>query len=122
MSPTFRAYSNRVPKNGPSPDELFVEHAKWLAFERNSLQWPKYWRAVIFKIERRDDILTGTTTYMVLPRNPEYQKYVDETEKDCMVYGGVFRQPPPMYLEAAKFDSIEEVDRWAQVAWRISQS
>ncbi|NVN99260.1 MAG: hypothetical protein HXX17_08050 [Geobacteraceae bacterium] len=104
------------------PDKTFVEHSKWLAFQENSFTWPKYWRAVIFKLQKVENVLDGTTKYLVLPRNPEYQKYVDDAEQGSFVatiQNGAFITLPPMHLDVAEFDTLEDIDQWAQVAWRI---
>ena len=106
-------------------DKPFREHAKWLAFQRSSYEWPKYWRAVIFKLDKRYDVLTDKHTYVVLPRNPEYEAYTTKEELDLMHHikavdvDGIIKTLPPMHLGPAEFDSLEDIDQWAQVAWRI---
>jgi hypothetical protein len=110
-------------------DKSFAEHSKWLAFQRSSLNWPKYWRAVIFKLDRHCDPATYEDKYVVWPRNPEYQKYCDA--EDAITNAAKFMTHkfgadgsviaiPPLHLDPAYFDSLEDIDQWAQVAYRIS--
>lgn len=95
-------------------NETFAEHAKWLALQRNRFTWPKHWQVVIFKIHREQNVLAYTDRYIVLPTNPDYQKYVDEPAP-----AGAFGEPPPMHLGPVVFDSMEDIDQWAAVAHRL---
>lgn len=98
-------------------EEIFREHMKWMAFTQNSMSWPKYWRAVIFRIQRRYDITRAEEYLMVLPINPDYTKY--SAECDARGYVDLDDKAPPMHLPAIRFDSIEDIDRWAAVAARL---
>lgn len=103
-------------------DKSFVEHSKWLAFERNRFSWPKHWQVVIFKIHRQQNVLDYTGRYIVLAANPDYQRYLDEVELKWaipMPTPRAFPEPPPMHLDPIVFDSMEDIDQWAAVAHRL---
>lgn len=99
-------------------NKVFADEAKWLAFERNSFEWPKAWRAVIFKIKRFMNPIDCKEVYIVYPRNPDYQIYLDDIDVHALKPGGL-AQIPPMHLGAVEFDTMDDINNWATVAWRI---
>ena len=102
-------------------DATFSDHAKRLVFTQNSYTWPKYWRALVFKISMHTYTSNDREYFVVRPRNPDYQKYVDEESRHYGGPGPLYRssEAPPMSLDPIEFDTVDEIDRWAKVAWRI---
>lgn len=93
------------------PQDLFM------AATRNEFYWPIYWRVVIHKIESMHEPVTGRHYIRVTPKNPEYTAYLNQgtwlsTDK---VEGRI----PDMYLDRVEFESIEEMDKWAQMCARM---
>jgi hypothetical protein len=92
----------------------------WLRLQRSSFNWPKEWRAVVFKIDRHVDVCNADYAYVVYPRNPEYDIYMQRCYDDGFLLNST--EPiPAMHLGAVKFATLQEVDAWARVAARISK-
>lgn len=119
MNYTLTPHSLRNPGKDID-DQTFIDNAKWLAFSRNSLQWPNHWRAVIFRIQRVCAPLYPEPVYVVWPRNPEYDAYMDKIDQDGQGMD-LDAVPPPMHLGPVEFKDMDEINAWAVIAARMAK-
>jgi hypothetical protein len=104
-------------------DNFFVQHATTMAFAINSTQWPTHWRAVIFKLEKRASQGFDDPQFVVWPRNPEYDIYMDKVDQagQGMSLDTMLADVPPMHLDPVVFESIKDIDQWATTVSRMTR-
>lgn len=85
-----------------------------------SAEWPKHWQRVIAKITRQYQTLEDRYVIWVRALNPEYLKYMNDREARADDYLG---RMPPRYLDGVlEFETVEDLDAWARVTDRITNS
>jgi hypothetical protein len=92
------------------------DYMRWMAFNRSSLNWPKHWQAVIYKLDKQWRFEYDDHQYAVYPRNPEYEEFWDKCEDK--LHAPQNGAPSP-HLGVVIFDSMEAIDNWARVAARM---
>lgn len=86
---------------------------------QNEFHWPPHWRAVIYRIEQVFLREHANRVYRVTPKNPEFAQYLQAEvwRSDDKEAGRI----PPMYLDPVVFETVEEMDRWAQLCARLDK-
>lgn len=100
------------PYQGPTPDQVVPIHE---AATRSSLQWPKHWRKVIYKITKMQDTRNFEDYWIVYPRNPDHTEWWSKQPAGV----DLDVSPPPAALDPIRFSTLAEVDNWATVICRM---
>jgi hypothetical protein len=89
----------------------------WRDWIQRREKWPPHWQGVIYKAYRIWDSNIANFRYCVQPKNPEYDKFMEALS---MVMPNDFLPIAPCpHLGPVAFDSIEDIDTWAKVLWRM---
>ena len=87
---------------------------------KGSLEWPPHWRGVVFKVKRERNVLTYQDVFIVTPRNPAYDEYLELSHSPAASQGH-FTPAPSLTLDPISFDTLEEVDNWARICARLDK-
>jgi hypothetical protein len=87
----------------------------------SSLSWPPYWRGTVNCVWVAWDVVSGQEVVNVLPVNPEYRKYLDSGTEFADGVVRHWNKPPPETLPPIVFDSLEDMDNWARMVYRMDK-